>query len=71
MLVRENIGDSGVNLLREHFDVETGFDWSEEELAERIGAYDGIVIRSATKMTAELIAHGEQAARDRPRGRGR
>jgi len=56
VLVRENIGDSGVNLLREHFDVETGFDWAEQELAERIGDYDGIVIRSATKMTGELIA---------------
>jgi D-3-phosphoglycerate dehydrogenase len=31
-------------------------DWSDEELAERIGEYDGIVIRSATKMTGELIA---------------
>ena len=56
MLVKEKIGDSGVALLREHFDVEVGIDWSEEELADRIGAYDGILIRSATKMTAELIA---------------
>ena len=36
-------------------DVDLGIDWSDEELAERIGDYDGIVIRSATKMTAELI----------------
>jgi D-3-phosphoglycerate dehydrogenase len=56
VLVKEKIGDSGVALLREHFDVEVGIDWSDEELAERIGSYDGIVIRSATKMTAELIA---------------
>jgi D-3-phosphoglycerate dehydrogenase len=55
VLVRENIGASGVALLREHFDVEEGFDWSVERLAERIGDYDGIVIRSATKLTAELI----------------
>jgi D-3-phosphoglycerate dehydrogenase len=55
VLVAEKIGDSGVALLREHFDVELGTDWSAEELAERIGAYHGIVIRSATKMTAELI----------------
>ncbi|HWX88524.1 MAG TPA: phosphoglycerate dehydrogenase, partial [Solirubrobacteraceae bacterium] len=38
------------------FDVDLGIDWSEEELAERIGAYHGILIRSATKMTADLIA---------------
>jgi D-3-phosphoglycerate dehydrogenase len=56
VLVKEKIGDSGVALLREHFDVDLGLDWSDEELAERIGAYDGIVIRSATKLTAELIA---------------
>jgi|CZKG01.1.fsa_nt_gi D-3-phosphoglycerate dehydrogenase len=55
VLVKEKIGDSGIALLREHFDVDLGIDWSDEELAERIGAYDGIVIRSATKMTAELI----------------
>ncbi len=55
VLVKEKIGDSGVELLREHFDVDLGLDWSDEQLAERIGDYDGIVIRSATKMTAELI----------------
>ncbi len=57
VLVKEKIGDSGVNLLREHFDVDLGVDWTDEQLVERIGAYEGIVIRSATKMTAELIGH--------------
>ncbi len=55
VLVKEQIGDSGVELLRGHFDVEIGVDWSDDELAERIGEFEGIVIRSATKMTAELI----------------
>ena len=55
VLVKEKIGDSGVALLGEHFDVDVGIDWSDEELAERIGSYEGIVIRSATKLTAELI----------------
>jgi D-3-phosphoglycerate dehydrogenase len=55
VLVKEKIGDSGVELLREHFDVDLGVDWSDEQLNERIGAYHGILIRSATKMTAELI----------------
>ncbi len=58
VLVKEKIGDSGVALLREHFDVEIGVDWSDQQLAERIAEYDGIVIRSATKMTAELIERG-------------
>ncbi len=60
VLVREKIGDSGVELLREHFDVEVGIDWSDEQLAERIGEYDGILIRSATKMTPELIGRAER-----------
>jgi D-3-phosphoglycerate dehydrogenase len=60
VLVKEKIGDSGVALLREHFDVDLGLDWSDEQLADRIGDYDGIVIRSATKMTAELIARAER-----------
>ena len=58
VLVKEKIGDSGVELLKEHFDVDLGFDWTDEELGERIGAYDGILIRSATKLTAELIEQG-------------
>jgi D-3-phosphoglycerate dehydrogenase len=55
VLVKEKIGDSGIELLRRHFDVEIGVEWSDEELAQRIGSFHGIVIRSATKMTAELI----------------
>jgi D-3-phosphoglycerate dehydrogenase len=58
VLVAENVGDSGIELLRGHFDVETGFDWDSEQLAGRIGEFDGILIRSATKMTADLIERG-------------
>ncbi len=58
VLVKEKIGDSGVELLREHFDVDVGVDWSEQEFAERLPSYEGILIRSATKMTAELIERG-------------
>jgi D-3-phosphoglycerate dehydrogenase len=66
VLVKEKIGDSGVELLREHFDVDLGLDWSDEELKERIGAYHGMLIRSATKMNAELI---ERATNMRAIGR--
>jgi D-3-phosphoglycerate dehydrogenase / 2-oxoglutarate reductase len=58
VLVAEDVGESGIALLREHFDVETGFDWDLEKLGERIGEFDGILIRSATKMTADLIDKG-------------
>jgi D-3-phosphoglycerate dehydrogenase len=59
ILVAEKIADTGVDMLRERFDVDVADGWSDEELAERIGAYDGILIRSATKLTADLIARGE------------
>jgi D-3-phosphoglycerate dehydrogenase / 2-oxoglutarate reductase len=59
ILVKEKIADSGVDLLRERFDVDLGVEWSDEELAERIGAYHGILIRSATKLTADLIERAD------------
>jgi D-3-phosphoglycerate dehydrogenase / 2-oxoglutarate reductase len=60
VLVSEPIAVAGVELLREHFDVDVGVEWSAAELAERIGAYDAILIRSATHITSELIARGER-----------
>ena len=66
VLVKEKIADSGVALLGEHFDVDLGIDWEDAELAERIGEYEGIVIRSATKLTSDLI---EKAGRLRVIGR--
>jgi D-3-phosphoglycerate dehydrogenase / 2-oxoglutarate reductase len=55
VLVKEKIADTGVELLRSQFDVDLGLEMSEEELRDRIGEYDAILIRSATKMTPELI----------------
>jgi D-3-phosphoglycerate dehydrogenase len=66
VLVAEQIGDPGVELLRRHFDVDLGIGWTTEELAERIGDYHGILVRSATKLTADLI---DRAARLRAIGR--
>src|ERR1700678_2528555 len=60
VLVKEKIGDSGIELLKEHFDVELGFDWTDEQLAERIGAYEGILIRSATKRGI-IVANAPQS----------
>ena len=60
VLVKEKIADAGVELLRESFDVELGLDWDDGELAKRIGEFDGILIRSATQLTAELIEKGDR-----------
>ena len=59
VLVKEKIADSGVNMLRERFAVDVGIDWTDEELAERIGGYHGILIRSATQLTADLIGRAD------------
>jgi D-3-phosphoglycerate dehydrogenase len=56
VLVAEKIGDSGIDLLREHFDVDLGVGWDRSELEQRIGDYDGILIRSATKLDGDLLA---------------
>ncbi|MDQ2675597.1 MAG: NAD(P)-binding domain-containing protein, partial [Actinomycetota bacterium] len=55
VLVKEKIAESGVDLLREDFDVELGLDWDQETLEERIGEFDALIVRSATKVTADLI----------------
>ena len=56
VLVAEKIGESGVALLREHFDVEIGAGWSVEELDSKIDGFEGILIRSATQLDAERLA---------------
>jgi D-3-phosphoglycerate dehydrogenase len=52
VLVREAIAPAGVDLLRKLFDVDVDAD---SDLAEIIDRYDAIVIRSATKLTADMI----------------
>jgi D-3-phosphoglycerate dehydrogenase len=55
VLVREEIAAAGVELLRGKFDVD---EIRDGDLADIIGDYDAIVIRSASKLTADLIERG-------------
>jgi D-3-phosphoglycerate dehydrogenase len=57
VLVREPIAEAGVALLRERFDVDVDYDG---DLADRIGEYEGIVVRSKTKLTADLIGRADR-----------
>ena len=42
VLVKEKIGESGVQLLRDAgLEVELGVDWEDGELERRIGEFDG------------------------------
>ena len=59
ILVTEKLADRGVDLLRGEFDVDVLLGLGNEELLERIGAYDGLIIRSTTKVTAEVIERAE------------
>jgi D-3-phosphoglycerate dehydrogenase len=61
VLVKEKIGESGVQLLRDAgLDVELGVDWDQDELERRIGEFDGILIRSATQLDAPLLERAER-----------
>ncbi|CAN5133995.1 phosphoglycerate dehydrogenase [soil metagenome] len=56
VLVAEAIGGSGVDLLQvAGFEVDVGVGWERDQLVAQIGEYEGILIRSATKLDAELI----------------
>jgi D-3-phosphoglycerate dehydrogenase len=57
VLIRESIADAGIDFLRERFDVDLD---SNGDLEAKIGAYDAIVIRSATKLTAQVLEHAER-----------
>jgi D-3-phosphoglycerate dehydrogenase len=57
VLVRESISDAGVDLLRSRFEVDVD---AESALDEIIGDYDAIVVRSATKLTADVIERADR-----------
>ena len=57
VLVREEIADAGVDLLRSRFEVDVD---AESELEQIIAGYDAIVVRSATQLNADLIERAER-----------
>ena len=57
ILIREPIAEAGIDLLRDRFEVDVE---PNGDLAERIGGYDAIVIRSATKLTAEVLQRADR-----------
>ena len=57
ILVKEKIAQAGIDILKEHFDVEVRTDMTDEELKERINDYDAILVRSASKITADILKH--------------
>ena len=57
VLLAEDAGQPGATLLRESgHDIVDGKGWTREQLLERVGEFDGVVIRSGTKVDAELLS---------------
>jgi D-3-phosphoglycerate dehydrogenase len=57
VLITEPIAEAGIELLRERFEVDIE---PNGDLAEKIGVYDAIVIRSATKLTADVLERADR-----------
>jgi D-3-phosphoglycerate dehydrogenase len=55
VLVTERLSEAGLELLRRHFEVDVREDLARGDLAAEIGAYDAIVIRSATQVTEGVL----------------
>ncbi len=60
VLVAEKIAQSGIDLLAQHCEVVVATDWDADTLRRRIGEFDGIVIRSGTRLDADVIARAER-----------
>jgi D-3-phosphoglycerate dehydrogenase len=59
VLASEKLSQAGLEQLSEHFEVDVKLGLSPEELAAVIPAYDALIIRSATQVSAELIEKAE------------
>ncbi len=60
IIVADKMEMDGINYLREKgFEVDTPFGISKEELLNVIEQYDAIIVRSATKVTKEVIERGK------------
>ena len=56
ILISDKIADEGIRLLEEKCcQVTKAWDIQKTELQNTIGEYDAIIVRSATKITADLI----------------
>ena len=60
VMICDPLAENGINLLREHAQVDDRAGISAEELAAIISKYDALVVRGRTKVTAELL---ERAAK--------
>jgi len=60
VLVADPIGEEGIDILRSHAQVDIRPGLKPEELISTIGDYEALVVRSQTKVTAEVIEAGKK-----------
>ena len=60
VLVADPVGEEGIDILREHAEVDIKPGLKAGELISIIGDYDAIVVRSQTQVTAEVIEAGKK-----------
>lgn len=60
ILAADGIADEGIEILKKKFNVEVRDKLSHEELLEIIPQFDGLIVRSASKVTAEVLDRAEK-----------
>ena len=60
ILAADGIAAEGLEILRENFNVEVRDKLSAEELLDIIPKFDALIVRSASKVTAEVLARAEK-----------
>ncbi len=55
VLICEPLAEAGVALLEQHFTVVSGVGWTRDELLARVDGFEVLIVRSATKVNAEII----------------
>lgn len=60
VLVKDKIADTGIDMLKKHFDVDVKQEWTQEEMKAHIKEYDAVIVRSAGKMTEDIINEADK-----------
>ena len=59
ILVAEKLGQAGIDMLSENGNVDTSYNMSPEDLKAKMANSDALIVRSATKVTREVIEAGK------------
>jgi len=60
VLVTESLSEGGLELLRSEFDVDVRPDLSASGLADAIAGYEALIVRSQTKVTADVLERADR-----------